>query len=286
MLESIPTSPALLHRVFIDDNGLAPVGAFPAVPPGGFVNGTVGDFDAVPTVANPNGNIRGNPVVTDPAGDAIGGQDTSVGTILAGSKVATFSSIISPAGVSTLFLAMTSSSPQADSLGTATLTLNAGTIINSSGAPIDINVFFGDTDYAAPLRGIARSSMSLTVGVGTVTATYQTYDDPANRQFGGTTENPSAGAVLIDSASITGTLANGSQSVNSGPVAYNFTGPYAKSAHYTLHMSAGAQITSFGIQISNAPLTVGVPEPGTMAMAFSALPLLGLGYFARRRRAA
>jgi hypothetical protein len=162
----------------------------------------------------------------------------------------------------------------ANNPGTATsafLNLNTSTIINNSGATSAISVTATAGGFTLPVGpAIGNFSSSGTLNSGSIS---------------GLTFSGSAGNYTpanIGPFNLTGTgSASGTDSPTFIP---NFPGALTYAASSTLGgtLGIGANTSNLGTAL-NVSATA-VPEPGTIAMTLTALPLLGLGAWARRRR--
>jgi len=168
------------------------------------------------------------------------------------------------------------------------LTSGSSTVINTTAAAITSTVVISDVNFVGGPGGVrVDSAFSGTIENGSFSAT--TWDDPGNRIFGNKDPNDPDhfSATAIQHGSLVLPFSAGAQSLASNPpqVILPITGPFSKTIVFTTTLNPGGSLIGRGITIQNFAL-VAVPEPATMAMAFSALPLLGLGYYVRRRRTA
>jgi len=138
------------------------------------------------------------------------------------------------------------------------LTINNTSITTTSGGALTVTL--ADTGFTAPGTGNAFLDTQLS-----------------------TTQLPTGSTVTSHSA-VNGT-AGGNVTLNtvSGGLREDIvlvgTNPFTLSNVTAFNMAGAGTLQFTGITTVTA-----VPEPGTMAMAFSALPLLGLGYWRHRRR--
>ena len=155
------------------------------------------------------------------------------------------------------------------------LTLSSSSIVNQSGAPIDIKILASDTSFLAPVSFI-RSSASLTFNdaIGSLASTLKFWADPLNAQ--GANPNQTPGTLL---ETVTGTPTTNPDSFSgSRNTAFNATDPFSMTEGADLNLITGASITGFNQSMQSGV----IPEPRTWAMLIIGFGLMGL--FGARRR--
>jgi hypothetical protein len=113
---------------------------------------------------------------------------------------------------------------------------------------------------------------------GAVTIRNRAWDDSGNKQFGGSDGHTDGTATLLADDTETSTYNKTFSGVSTVGA-----GPYSKTIEFDITLAPGASLTLRNDQLQN---TTVVPEPGSVAMTFLALPLLGIGYRMARRRSA
>src|SRR5580765_288561 len=152
------------------------------------------------------------------------------------------------------------------------LTLSSSSIVNQSGAPINIKLLASDTDFVAPVSAI-RNSASLTFNnaVGSPASSLQFWADPANVQ--GANPNNTPGALLETVSGTPTTNPDSFSGSNTAP--FSALGPFSMTEGASLNLITGASITGFNESMQSE---TAIPEPSTWAMfgaGLGALALLG-----------
>lgn len=159
--------------------------------------------------------------------------------------------------------------------GSAEVFSSTTSITNISNSTQTLHIIVAGNDYSSPIMGVLASHIGGTSPVtvnSTNVLTFQSYANPANTlAVGGT----SPGAQVVSLSNPTSFASDASVGV-SGLSATGFS--LVQSIDITL--ASGAQIN-----FSSSSILTPTPEPATVAMALTALPLLGLGTWIRRRRA-
>ena len=149
------------------------------------------------------------------------------------------------------------------------LTLSSSSIVNQSGAPINIKLLASDTDFVAPVNFV-RDSASLTFNdaVGSTASSLQFWADSANAQ--GANPNNTPGALL---ETVTGTPTTNPDSFSGSNIApFDALAPFSMTEGANLNLVSGASITGF----SESMRTGVIPEPRTWAMMIIGFALMGL----------
>lgn len=155
-------------------------------------------------------------------------------------------------------------------------------VLNNTGASVTAFVVVADTNFPGP------SDVSFASGSGTwqtadgSSIMLQWFNDPDNVQYAdGVGDVPGlADRVFMFQDTAAGPA--DSFSASSGPIAVNDPGLYSMALTFGFTLTPGGGLISRG-QTEIKPVSV-IPEPGTMAMAALATPILGLGYLRHRRR--
>ncbi|WP_169978976.1 PEP-CTERM sorting domain-containing protein [Tautonia rosea] len=184
-----------------------------------------------------------------------------------------------------------------------TLTPGTVTLLNPGGRNFEITSVFNGLGDAVGLFGDISGSYTFGTPI-TVIGPLQTASLSGSGTL--TLYSPSGnftGTITgIDIASLgTGGLINTSGSINLTNVAYTGTNsdliqlrdeatPNGGVTTLSFQFAQGVSLTTllnnpFMSSYSGSITAVPVPEPGTVALALTGLPLLGLGYLSRRRRA-
>jgi len=166
--------------------------------------------------------------------------------------------------------------------GGNTITSNAQEITNTSGGTVTTNIGAGDNGFVGPANLASFSaSGTWTNAAGSVYNTFF-YDDPTNVQ---PLQGPAGvnGTILgLLSPALTHTVVGTADSFGqAATAAVNDTGPFAMTLRFNFTLVNGGTFVSRG---QNELKSGVVPEPGTIAMAISGLPVLGLLWGRRRRR--
>jgi len=185
-----------------------------------------------------------------------------------------------------------SNSPGATAGGfsVASIQTSSFSVVNNdqTGATHSQYIRVGDTDFTQPTGTVQWSYVVGGTISGTGSVTNWAWDVTNNQQLGGTgaspfgTNNPgtnSPGAITLvaglpyssfPASGLTGTTNVGA-------------GPYAKTLEFDVTLAAGSALIQRSNLLSNVNTTA-VPEPGSMALAFSGLSVLGLVGWRRRGR--
>jgi hypothetical protein len=243
-----------------------------------------------PFLANGAINPAATAVAMDLDGDGFAeliGNDANLGVV--GSLVLAGAVAGNPVQIGNFLV--TGSSHLSNSPGTsgiATLTSTSLNVINNTGVSSEQRVAVSDTGFGVPTAGTAISQVFGTILGGTGSVAVFSRDDDANRLFGGLVGFPgqpfgplAPAGTVVDG--FTGQVFTGvyNQSVTN---TFAFTAPYSKTVQFNITLAGGASLN----QRSNVLTNIGggvVPEPGTMVLALTGLPLLGIGAWRRRRRA-
>jgi len=146
---------------------------------------------------------------------------------------------------------------------------------NTTGGTKTLNLWITQSNYTLPVGAVLGVSSSLggSVSLGTLGGTdiFQAYADKNNNLFGTTdyTNGPQS-ATFNGSSYDTGTAAG---------LFNNSNGVYSLTSDVTFVLSGGKANYSSEVDVT------AVPEPGTVALALTGLPILGLLWARRRRRA-
>ncbi len=170
-------------------------------------------------------------------------------------------------------------SGSSNSPGTVTNAFLLGSTLsltNLTSASHTIEIRIGDTDFSNPTTVSYPILVNSHIG-GSVTTdgagntmTFQSWIDPANGQNTATGFTPGGQNPNITSGSFN---SDAFLWINSLAASYSVT------QQYTITLDGGSMIN----WAANTKLTP-APEPGTLVTAFTALPLLGLGAWIRRRQ--
>jgi len=172
--------------------------------------------------------------------------------------------------------AHTSNSPGDPTVG-GLLISHSISVVNNTGTAATQQVVVGDTNYSiphGPFNTIVQASGTINNG----TIRVRVWDDPANRQFGGALDHPGAPAILLQDLTFT----NQSYNVTTLGFANFATVPYSKTIEFDITLNPGGSLVNRSDSIQNAA----VPEPATVVMALTGLPLLGGLWLRRRQRRA
>jgi hypothetical protein len=194
---------------------------------------------------------------SSPSDSFITGVNSTSGTFtVTGSAVGTGSGVFGPgvAGLDLSTISVTSSGP-----GTLTLYLTE----NSQTSPVGF--------------GILTASVTGQFLAGSGSVSLVAYGNDTNALYG----NGLAGGITppIGAPTNVATPAAGLNAPATG-VTFDSISPYSLTEILTINF-ASAGVVSLS---SDSRALFSTPEPGTIAMALTALPLLGLGAWARRRR--
>jgi len=146
---------------------------------------------------------------------------------------------------------------------------------NNTGATHTLSMWVSQTNYNLPAGTplSVESGLGGTVDTGTLTLTgiFQAYADKNNGLRGTTdftngSQNATANGNPFDTGSAFGS--------------FNRTGLYSLTSVANFKLSGGGQ-ANFSSQVHVTP----VPEPSSVVLALSSLPLLGIGTWLRRRKA-
>jgi len=151
---------------------------------------------------------------------------------------------------------------------------------NISGSAVTVELAVSGTDYTPPVTQAFTTGSGTWVTAGGSTIELNWYNDPLNGQ--GAETGTDAPGGLVDTFSDTAGPVLDSFSHTGGPFAVSDLDPFSMTLRVTATLAVGGSLISRG-QSEVKPLAV-VPEPGTLAMAFMAVPLMGVGYRLRRRR--
>jgi hypothetical protein len=161
-----------------------------------------------------------------------------------------------------------------------TLELSSSSIVNTTGAPITINLVAGDTSFVAPVHAILESgSLTFNNAVGSGASSLSFFADAANTQGANPLNTP---GTLLDT--VTGTPTANPDSF-SGSLLSPFTanGPFSMTESASLALIAGGSITGF----NQSEQSSAIPEPRTWAMLLIGFGLMGLvGVKSRKERLA
>jgi hypothetical protein len=168
----------------------------------------------------------------------------------------------------------------AGGLTVASIQTSSFSVVNNSGAEHSQYIRVGDTGFTQPTGNVQWSYVVGGTLNGTGAVTNWAWDVTDNKQLGGTgaspfgTNNPAtntaAAITLVAGLPYSSFPASGlSGTTNVG------AGPYAKTLEFDVTLGAGSSLIQRSNLLSNINTTA-VPEPGSMALAFSGLSVLGL----------
>jgi len=192
------------------------------------------------------------------------------------------------------FLVTASTAQTSQSLGVASVTTTSTQVQNNDTVEHVQYIRVGNTGFTSPTGNVTWAysfSASSITGAGSVAN--WAWDDPGNVILGGTaspfttiggdTDNLSATAILLVGGTPNSVY---DQNTNSFPRFTGTTnvgaGPYSKTLEFDVTLSPGSILATRSNLLSNS--ATAVPEPGSMALAFSGLTLLGLFGWRRHGR--
>jgi hypothetical protein len=157
------------------------------------------------------------------------------------------------------------------------LQLCSSSILNETGAPLNIKLLASDTNFSPPVSFINDSaSLTFNDAVGSTQSALQFWADPLNTQ--GANPNNTPGTLL---ETVVGTpLTNPDSFSGTNTALFHATSPFSMTEGASLNLIGGGSITGF-----NQSMTSGVPEPRTwtlMGLGFGLVALLGF----KKRKAA
>lgn len=166
----------------------------------------------------------------------------------------------------------------------ARLTLGSMSVRNTDSVnPHTLILSLTDTGFTFPNLGFGplvidtTASSTMTSSYGPSTITFQNFGDAANSPFG--TSFAGDAVVMSYLASPTSSSQSGSASNN----LFNPTGIYSLTSRLTFDLARSANTNSASGKGEEVIGLVPVPVPASLVMIFMGLPVLGLGYWLRRR---
>jgi hypothetical protein len=153
-------------------------------------------------------------------------------------------------------------------------------IANTTGSTVTTNINVGDNGFVGPVNtAFASASGTWTSAIGSVLHV-AFYDDPTNAQpLAGPTFAPTGNQIASASHSVDSV--SDSFNYESGPIAVNDPGLFSMTLHFDFTLVNGGTFVSRGqdeLKVNT------VPEPATVVMALTGLPVVGLCLVRRRRR--
>jgi len=160
---------------------------------------------------------------------------------------------------------------------------NAAAIVNNTGATVHTNIATGDNNFVGPANQASGSASGTWTSAGGTLYNTFFYDDPSNAQ-------PIPGPLGVN-GTIPGLFGSLSLTVPSSPptislsgdtgtVTVSDPGPFAEILRFQFDLVTGGTFVARG---QNEFKSAVVPEPVSIAMAISGLPVLGLLWSRRRR---
>ena len=165
----------------------------------------------------------------------------------------------------------------------AQLLSNSLAVTNTTGTTHTIDLKISDNGYTSPANPLFTATAN--GGFATVSGGGSVSGDTANAKAFASFANTLFGTnVTIQNFSFTagtGTLDSYSNTVASAPGGASI--PYSMTVELIFTLAGGNILTNRGDGITASAV---VPEPATLAMAFSILPMIGLAAWRRRRQSA
>jgi hypothetical protein len=186
-------------------------------------------------------------------------------------------------GVFTLDSGFSGKGTNNGTFGTGAAGLDIGGLTVSSTGAGSVTIYLTQTNQMVP-TGLGTLTATVTGGftTGGGTASLVAYGNDTNLAYGNATGQAGTSPPLSGTSNVATTATLG---VNNGKssTAFSATAPYSMTEALTITFTSGGGSASFSTD-SFTTFAATAPEPGTIAMALTALPLLGLGAWARRRR--
>jgi len=160
------------------------------------------------------------------------------------------------------------------------ISISRGTTTTGAG-PLIIEA--SETNFTQP-TGPSTASAAYTINFTTRSTagdviTFNSWENNNNTLFA---QQTTVGGAQTFTAPPGGNPANTPFALQGGPVVLNVTSPFSLTTLVSLNLAVGTGVV-LDVQTSNSVSLSAVPEPGSVVMAFSGLPVLGL-LWARRRR--